>query len=159
MTRYKQPNLFFTATVIAAALSAATASAQPADKRSSTLEEVIVTAQKRAETLQEAPISIAALGESQLEARGITNLGDLVGGVIPSLRIQPFVNAPSTLTISVRGAGFSDPGQITFEPSVAIYLDDVYLSRAQGLAMEVADLEQLEVLRGPQGTLFGRNAT
>lgn len=159
MTRHKQPNLFFTATAIAAALGAATASAQPADKRSSTLEEVIVTAQKRAETLQEAPISIAAFGTVQLQDRGISGLGDMGAGVIPSLRIQPFPNTPSTLTISVRGAGFSDAGQITFEPSVAIYLDDVYLSRAQGLAMEIADLERIEVLRGPQGTLFGRNAT
>ncbi|HUH37510.1 MAG TPA: TonB-dependent receptor [Spongiibacteraceae bacterium] len=159
MTRHKQPNLFFTATAIAAALGAATASAQPADKRSSTLEEVIVTAQKRAETLQEAPISIAAFGTVQLQDRGISGLGDMGAGVIPSLRIQPFPNTPTTLTISVRGAGFSDAGQVTFEPSVAIYLDDVYLSRAQGLAMEIADLERIEVLRGPQGTLFGRNAT
>lgn len=127
--------------------------------RSAVLEEIIVTAQKREENLQDAPISIAAMSQDQLEARGITNLADFGSGSIPSLRIQPFVNSPSTLTISVRGAGFSDPGQITFEPSVAIYLDDVYLSRAQGLAMEVADLERVEVLRGPQGTLFGRNAT
>lgn len=127
--------------------------------RSAVLEEIIVTAQKREENLQDAPISIAAMSQDQLEARGITNLADFGAGSIPSLRIQPFVNSPSTLTISVRGAGFSDPGQITFEPSVAIYLDDVYLSRAQGLAMEVADLERVEVLRGPQGTLFGRNAT
>lgn len=129
------------------------------NRRAAVLEEIIVTAQKREESLQDAPISIAAMNQSQLEARGVTSLADLGTGSIPSLRIQPFVNTPSTLTISVRGAGFSDPGQITFEPSVAIYLDDAYLSRGQGLAMEVADLERIEVLRGPQGALFGRNAT
>lgn len=146
---------------VVAALAATTsqlANAQDS-RRAAVLEEIIVTAQKREESLQEAPISIATMNQSQLEARGITSLADLGTGSIPSLRIQPFVNTPSTLTISVRGAGFSDPGQITFEPSVAIYLDDAYVSRGQGLAMEVADLERIEVLRGPQGALFGRNAT
>jgi len=133
--------------------------AQARDSRSTSLEEVIVTAQKRSESLQEAPISVAALGDAQLEAQGITNLADLGAGLIPSLRIQPFPNSPSTLTIGIRGASPSDIGQVTRESSVAVYIDDVYMSRAQGLAMEVADLERVEVLRGPQGTLFGRNAT
>lgn len=145
--------------LLALAASPITVLAQTGDIRAAALEEIIVTAQKRRESLQDAPISVAAIGNEQLQAQGITNLADLGSGLIPSLRIQPFPNSPSTLTIAIRGASPSDIGQVTRESSVAVYIDDVYMSRAQGLAMEVADLERIEVLRGPQGTLFGRNAT
>jgi len=76
--------------------------------RSAVLEGIIVTAQKREENLQDAPISIAAMSQDQLEARGITNLADFGSGSIPSLRIQPFVKSPSTLTIS-RAQGLTSP--------------------------------------------------
>lgn len=132
--------------------------AWPASAGQYGLEEVIVTAQKREQSLQDAPIAISAMGSAQLEAQGITNLQSLGGGAIPALRIQPFPNSPTTLTPSIRGDGPADIGQITRESSVAVYLDGIYLSRAQSLSMEVADLERIEVLRGPQGTLFGRNA-
>lgn len=162
MTRKRiNPALHALPAALAVAI-ASQAGAQPAPQkvqRATALEEVIVTAQKRTESLQNAPISIAALSEQQLQVQGISSLADLGGGTIPSLRVQPFVNSPSTLTIGMRGNAPSDPGQITREPSVGIYLDDVYLSRAQGLGMEVADLQRIEVLRGPQGTLFGRNTT
>jgi len=123
------------------------------------LEEVIVTAQKREQSLQDTPIAISALSARQLQQAGVTSLDALGQGAIPSLRIQPFPNSPSTLTIAIRGNGPADPGQLTREPSVGIYLDNIYLGRAQGLAADFADLERIEVLRGPQGTLFGRNAT
>ncbi|WP_179957807.1 TonB-dependent receptor [Exilibacterium tricleocarpae] len=123
------------------------------------LEEVIVTAQKREQSLQEAPIAISVLGARQLEVQGISSLDALGDGAIPSLRVQPFANTPSTLNIAIRGNGPADVGQITREYPVAIYLDGVYLGRAQGLGMDLASLERIEVLRGPQGTLFGRNAT
>jgi iron complex outermembrane receptor protein len=122
------------------------------------LEEVIVTAQKKEESLQRAPIAISALNAEQLSQQGILSLDALGLGAIPSLRDQPFPNSPSTRTITIRGNGPADIGQATREQSVAIYLDGFYLGRAQGLSMDVADLERIEVLRGPQGTLFGRNA-
>lgn len=121
------------------------------------LEEIIVTAQKREESIQSAPISIVAFSGKMLEARGITNLADLAADV-PSLSISPHPQSGSTLRTFIRGLGIVND-QITYDPSVAIYLDGVYVARFQGLATEVADLERIEVLRGPQGALYGRNST
>jgi iron complex outermembrane receptor protein len=150
-----------TLTPIAAALLAATAVSLPqlaaAQGRATALEEVIVTAQKREESLQDAPIAVSALTGDQLERRGITGLGDMMAGAIPALKVQPFPQNPGTLTISIRGIGPSDAGQITKEPGVGIYQDNVYLGRSQGLGLDMADLQRIEVLRGPQGTLYGRN--
>lgn len=127
--------------------------------RPSGLEEVLVTAQKREQSLQEAPVAISVLTALQLEAQGITGFDELSDGTIPSLRILPFGNSPSTKVITIRGNGPLDVGQVTRDGSVALYLDGIYLGRSQGLSMEYAELKRIEVLRGPQGTLFGRNAT
>jgi len=126
--------------------------------RGNNLEEVVVTAQKRQESLQDAPIAISVLNAEQLTNRKIASLQDLGDGTIPSLRIQAFSNTPTSLMMAIRGNGPQDPGQITREGSVAIYIDGIYLGRAQGLGFQYADIERMEVLRGPQGTLFGRNA-
>ncbi|MEJ2417474.1 MAG: TonB-dependent receptor [Exilibacterium sp.] len=124
-----------------------------------TLEEITVTAQKREQPLQEAPVAISVLSEAQLAEQGVTSLAHLIDGSISSLRVQKFPDDPSILAIAIRGNGPGDIIQTTREGSVAVYLDDIYLGRAQGMMAEVADLQQVEVLRGPQGTLFGRNAT
>lgn len=121
------------------------------------LEEIVVTAQKRAESLQETPISAAAFTAAALEARGIANLSDLTAEV-PNLQLAPHPNSGTTNLVFIRGVGNLDD-QITQDPSVAVYLDGVYIGRSQGMANEVADLERVEVLRGPQGSLYGRNAT
>ena len=126
-------------------------------ERRATLEEVIVTAQKKAESLQDTPISLDTFGSADLEAKGIHNVEDLRSNV-PNLQITPHPNSAATARIFIRGIGNSDD-QITQDPSVAVYLDGVYLARSQGLVMDVADVERIEVLRGPQGTLYGRNAT
>ena len=128
-------------------------------ERPTALEEVLITAKRPERSLQDAPIAISVLDDVQLETLDITSLAGLEGGAIPSLRVQPFGNAPSTLIISIRGNGPTDVGQVTREGSVGVYMDGFFLSRAQGLALELADVERVEVLRGPQGTLFGRNAT
>lgn len=122
------------------------------------LEEVIVTAQKREETLQDAPIAISAMSEAQLEVRGISSLGDLMAGGIPTLKLQPFPNNPATLIVTMRGVGVANAGQITRDGGVGIYVDGVYMGRAQGLGIDLVDLARIEVLRGPQGTLYGRNS-
>jgi iron complex outermembrane receptor protein len=132
-------------------LSSPQALSQPA------LEEVIVTAQKRTESLQDTPISIAALDAEALETLGIDDLVDLQGKV-PNLQISPHPNSMSTPRIFIRGVGNFDD-QITQDPSVAVYMDGVYVARNQGMGLEVAELERVEVLRGPQGALYGRNAT
>ena len=121
------------------------------------LEEVIVTAQKRAESLQDTPISVVAYDSASLESKGINTLVDLQANV-PNLQLAPHPNSAATARVWLRGVGNSDD-QITQDPSVAVYLDGVYVARSQGLAMEVGDIERVEVLRGPQGSLYGRNAT
>ncbi|WP_372809257.1 TonB-dependent receptor [Litorivivens sp.] len=121
------------------------------------LEEVIVTAQKKAESLQDTPISLTAFGAERLETDGINSLAD-IGSKVPSLTIEPFPINNTTLRIFIRGIGISD-SQVTQDPPVGIYVDGVYVARATGTALDVAELERMEILRGPQGTLYGRNTT
>ncbi len=120
------------------------------------LEEVIVTAQKRKESLQDAPISISAFSQEALNQQGISSIDDLQGKV-PSLNMTPFPIQNTSLRLFIRGVGASDI-QVTQDPAVGVYIDQVYIGRSTGLALELADLAQIEVLRGPQGTLFGRNS-
>jgi iron complex outermembrane recepter protein len=129
------------------------------DQNNSRLEEIIVTAQKREQKMQDTPISMSVLQETELTRMGVNSLDGLKDSVIPSLRISPNGNTASSLTIGIRGDGPSDVVQTQRETPVAVYVDGIYLGRAQGLNMEFADLKRIEVLRGPQGTLFGRNST
>jgi len=121
------------------------------------LEEVIVTAQKREESIQNAPISLAAFSGQDLEVKGISGLSDMHSEV-PNLQLTPHPNSSATTRIFMRGIGNNDD-QITQDPGVAVYLDGVYIARSQGMGTDVADIERVEVLRGPQGSLYGRNAT
>lgn len=144
----------------AAAFSANPAVAQDgqvASKRTMAIEEVVVTVQRREESLQEAPVAVSALSSADLEIKGIKSITDLMDGGVPSLRISPVGAASTSHSLSIRGLTPADPGQISREQTVGIYIDGVYQGRAQGLSIEQMDLERLEVLRGPQGTLFGRN--
>ncbi|MFV0642967.1 MAG: TonB-dependent receptor [Sphingomonadaceae bacterium] len=117
---------------------------------------IIVTAQKREENIQEVPIAITAIGSDYLEERGVQSIEDL-GAVAPNVK---FERAPSSKTISqiaIRGSVTINPA-ITWEPAVGLYVDGVYIAKAQGSIFDIADLERVEILRGPQGTLYGRNA-
>jgi iron complex outermembrane receptor protein len=134
---------------------AVTAAAQEGQKRVA-LEEVIVTAQKREESLQDTPISITAFGQEALTQQGISSIDDLQGKV-PSLNMTPFPTQNTTPRMFIRGVGAGDV-QVTQDPAVGVYIDQVYIGRSTGIALDVADLAQIEVLRGPQGTLFGRNS-
>ena len=120
--------------------------------------DIIVTAQKREENVQDTPISIVAFGSEALEQRGVNSLTDLFTGSIPSVRIAPFVGRASAVSIGMRGLVPFDATQVSRDPTVGVYVDGIYLGRVSGLGMELADVERIEVLRGPQGTLFGRNA-
>ncbi len=121
------------------------------------LEEVFVTAQKRTESMQDTPISMAAFAEDQLEKDGINNLADIASKV-PGLSMMPFPINNATLNIYIRGVGLGD-AQITMDSPVGVYLDGAYIARSAGLSLDIADLQRIEVLRGPQGTLYGRNST
>lgn len=128
-----------------------------AQNASLSLEEVLVTAQKRSESLQDVPISVATLSQEQLEFRQIDDLKD-IGVDIPNLYINPFNNDPTAIRLFIRGIGQNDL-QITQDPSVALYTDGVYVGTSFGAGFEGVDIERVEILRGPQGTLYGRNAT
>jgi len=126
------------------------------EQQSFALEEVIVTAQKREESLQDTPISITAFSQDDLAQQGITAIDDLQGKV-PSLNLTPFPTQNTSLRLFIRGVGPGDI-QVSQDPAVGVYIDQVYIGRATGLALELADLAQVEVLKGVQGTLFGRNS-
>ena len=121
------------------------------------LEEVLVSAQKKTESAQSTPISLVSFNAGSLEKLGISNIADLQAQV-PNLLVDQFPSSNQTLRLFIRGVGVEDV-QVTQDPAVAVYLNGVYLSRSTGLASDVADLERIEVLRGPQGTLYGRNTT
>ena len=119
------------------------------------LGEVVVTAQRREESLQEVPIAVTSISGELLEAAGAQDL-TAVSQTIPNVTLENSRATNSTLTAFIRGVGQQDP-VAGFEQGVGIYLDDVYLNRPQGAVLDVYDVERIEVLRGPQGTLYGRN--
>ena len=122
---------------------------------SSDVEEVIVTARRRAESLQEVPIAVTSFSAAALEASGAQDL-TAISQSTPNVTLENSRATNSTLTAFIRGVGQQDP-VAGFEQGVGIYLDDVYLNRPQGAVLDVYDVERIEVLRGPQGTLYGRN--
>lgn len=122
------------------------------------LAEIVVTAQKREENLQKTPISISVMKSEDLSNRHIQSLLDLQDGSIPSLRVLPFSGRNFSLVLNIRGVGvLGDSNQPARDAGVGVYIDGVYLGRPQGLNGALYDLESVEVLKGPQGTLFGRN--
>jgi iron complex outermembrane receptor protein len=133
-------------------------SAPAVSKTDILLEEIVVTARKREEKLQDAPISITAFTGEGLEARGLTKLSD-IAQTVPNITFLPYNNLigySNAAVIFLRGVGQSDFVPTT-EPGVGLYVDGVYLGRSVGSVLDIVDLERVEILRGPQGTLFGRN--
>ncbi len=130
--------------------------AQDAQK-AATLEEIVVTAQFRAQNLQDTPIAITAVNAEMLEARGQTNIAQ-VAAQAPnvSLRPQP-QNGGSGLIAFIRGVGQTD-FNYALDPGVGVYIDDVYIPTLSSSLLELIDLDRVEILRGPQGTLAGKNA-
>ncbi|MDQ3287443.1 MAG: TonB-dependent receptor [Pseudomonadota bacterium] len=145
---------------IACALLAPAAWAQdsaPQQERAEakTLAGVTVTARKREETLQEVPVAVTAFTADALDRLNVDDISDL-DSQVPNLTIYAARGSSSTVTAYIRGVGQSDP-LWGVDPGVGIYLDDVYIARPQGALLDVFDVERIEVLRGPQGTLYGKN--
>lgn len=140
---------------MARALAAALTTTAAASAGAQMLEEVVVTAQKRDQSIQEIPLSIVALNERLLSDAGIESADELTR-LVPNLRIQRLSQASAT-AIRVRGVG--QAGNNAIDPSVAPFLDGVYVARGGAILNTFLDVASVEVLRGPQGTLFGRNAT
>lgn len=128
---------------------------QDAETEAKTLGAVTVTARKREETLQEVPVAVTAFTPESLDRLAVDDLGDL-DAQVPNLTVYAARGSSSTITAYIRGVGQSDP-LWGVDPGVGIYMDDVYIARPQGALLDVFDVERIEVLRGPQGTLYGKN--
>ena len=141
-------------TLLVSAVALAVAVPAIAQDRASALEEIIVTAQKRTESLQETPISMAAFDENLIESLGVVQPGD-ISDFTPNLHMGRKGNKDQ-YGFNIRGVsqGGTD---LLLEPTVGLYFDGVYLARNIGAAFDLVDLERVEVLRGPQGALYGRN--
>ncbi len=119
--------------------------------------DIVVTATRRETNLQRTPIAISVINPQTLQDRHVQSLHDLADGALPSLRVATFEARQSALTVGIRGIVPFDANQTARDQGVGIYIDGVYLGRQQGLNAALFDIERIEVLRGPQGTLFGRN--
>lgn len=155
----KQLSLAIGLTLSLASLSAMAQDAAPApaatEDEAVTLDAIQVTARKRTETLQEVPVAVTAFTPETIDKLNIRDIGDL-DAQVPNLTIYAARGSSSTVTAYIRGVGQSDP-LWGVDPGVGIYLDDVYIARPQGALLDVFDVDRVEVLRGPQGTLYGKN--
>ncbi|WP_309091073.1 TonB-dependent receptor, partial [Phenylobacterium sp.] len=119
------------------------------------IEELVVTARRREETLKDVPVAVSAISGERLAQTGAVDLTTLQQQT-PNTTVQVARGSNSTLISFIRGVGQQDP-LWGFEPGVGLYIDDVYVARPQGAVLDIFDIERVEVLRGPQGTLYGRN--
>jgi len=140
-----------------AAAGAAQAQAQTATGEGGALEEIVVTAQKRSENLQETPLAISAMTAETLRSRGISDVSTLTAAA-PNLSVTVTGASTSNIALFIRGIGESET-ILTVDSPVGLYVDGVVLGRSSGAVFDLVDLERVEVLRGPQGTLYGRNTT
>lgn len=122
------------------------------------LDEIVVTAQKREQNLQEVPIAISALGAEKLERLNVRDTRDL-SGIAPNVTIVQSTTSNSAAVISIRGITSPASESFGLDQANALYIDGIYIGRSGASALDVMDIERVEVLRGPQGTLFGRNST
>ena len=143
-------------------LSPAAVEADDADREKSgarSIDEIVVTSRRREENLQQVPISITAMSGTELEARQLYAM-DQLSAVVPNLQFDkaaPSSGSSSVGQIFIRGIGQADYTPVT-DPGVAMYVDGIYIGRSPGNVLDLVDIERVEVLRGPQGTLFGRNS-
>ena len=145
---------------IACALTSASVFAQQqeaAAEEEQLIEVINVTAQKRVSTLQETPIAITAFNPEAIENYQIEDIND-IGGLSPNVRAFAPIGSTFNIGMNIRGLGTAEPS-LAIDPKVGIYLDGVYLARNSGAIFDIVDLARVEVLRGPQGTLWGKNTT
>ena len=140
------------AAVPAMAQDAPQASAQEGET-AKTLDTVTVTARRRVESIQDVPVAVTAFGENELKDLQASNIDGLQGAV-PNMNIVQGRGSSNSINVFIRGIGQPDALQ-TFDPGVGMYVDDVYYSRINGALFSLFDVGQVEVLRGPQGTLYG----
>ncbi|MDQ3125688.1 MAG: TonB-dependent receptor [Pseudomonadota bacterium] len=154
MNRYVKTALLAGAAWSALSTFAMAQDAAPQDGASS-LDDIVVSARRRDELLKDVPISVSAIGEERLEQTGASDITALQQQT-PNATVQVARGSNSTLISFIRGIGQQDP-LWGFEPGVGLYVDDVYVARPQGAVLDIYDVQRIEVLRGPQGSLYGRN--
>lgn len=156
MTRrnLKRAGLLLSATSLGFAVAA---QAQSDGQVTAGLADIVVTAQKRSESLQDTPLAISAVTAETIQARGISDVGSLTA-IAPNLIINQTPQSSTSPSIYIRGIGGSDP-LLTVDSPNGIYVDGVVIGRSTGAMFDLVDLERIEVLRGPQGTLYGRNTS
>jgi iron complex outermembrane receptor protein len=153
----RRNSLLGTTGLLAVAVMAASGSAFAAGSGTAVLEEIVVTAQKRAERLQEVPIAVTAILGADMDAKQIINLED-IRNLVPNLYMEQALTGTTTPKMYLRGVGVVNQ-VFSFDSPIGIYFDGVYISRVTGALIDLFDVERVEFLRGPQGTLFGRNSS
>ena len=121
------------------------------------VEEIQITARKVTENLQQTPLAVSAFDSGMLESMGIADTND-ISSLAPNLYLTQTPSSAANLALAIRGVGGAEP-LLTREQGVAVYMDGAYIARVTGAIMDLVDIERVEILRGPQGTLYGRNAT
>ncbi|WP_395651561.1 TonB-dependent receptor [Brevundimonas sp.] len=154
MKRFMKSALLAGAAMAAISSGAYAQDAVPQDDAAS-LDDVVVTARRRDEQLKDVPVAVSALSEERLEQTGAADITALQQQT-PNATVQVARGSNSTLISFIRGVGQQDP-LWGFEPGVGLYVDDVYVARPQGAVLDIYDVARIEVLRGPQGSLYGRN--
>lgn len=139
----------------AGAVAPGIAHAQESEANRGGLEDIVVTARRTAESMQSTPVSISAFSEDFLEKQNVLQV-DKIAQFTPNLTISQQPSSLTAASVLIRGVGQTEPSAVA-EPGVGMYLDGVYIARTGGAILDLVDLERIEVLRGPQGTLFGRN--
>jgi iron complex outermembrane receptor protein len=152
---YPYNKLFLAMGALGAALGAAPNSALAQAPKG--LEEVIVTARKTEENIQNIPVAITSLSSQDMVKNGVLNVKD-INLTTPSMNITQASGNPVSARVSLRGQVQNDT-VFTLDPSVGIYLDEIYVGRAPGAMLDFYDIQRVEILKGPQGTLYGRNTT
>jgi iron complex outermembrane receptor protein len=145
----------FAALMASPAFAQDTPAASPEEQAAADNGDIVVTARRRSESLLQTPIAVTAFSADKLAKSGAIDLTD-IQTTTPNITLKDARGTNSTLAAFIRGVGQQDPVP-GFESGVGIYLDDVYLNRPQAAVLDIYDVERIEILRGPQGTLYGRN--
>ena len=147
----------WSATALAQNLSPDRATVEPQDLAAVGVEDIVVTAQKREQNVQDVPVAVTAITQASLQVNRVLNVNDLTG-LVPGLLSRQSAGSLGSPNFSMRGV-LTNAAAASQDRQISIYLDGVYIGGTRGVTFDLPDIERIEVLRGPQGTLFGRNAT
>ncbi|GAA4879157.1 TonB-dependent receptor [Ferrimonas pelagia] len=157
LSRFSPLALAITSALVLGGAPAMAADADGEGASTGGIERITVTSQRREKPLQETPVAVSAFDDSAIEALGIEDLTD-ASAYAPNVVLKRTFGSSFNVAMNIRGNSTSEPS-LAVDPKVGMYLDGVYLARSAGAVMDIVDLERMEIMRGPQGTLWGRNTT